>query len=136
MGSIRRYPCMPVKNRSQHLLYTALLNSNETLTKDYIPNLRGDSMYHRVSIAQIKPEQMDAFVAKAEQLEDAMKGLPGLQSVTFIQTGEGEAVGLAVYDSKESFIEAAPLVVGIMGGFAEFFTAPPEQRDGPVIWSI
>jgi len=45
-------------------------------------------------------------------------------------------VGLAVYDSEESFMKAAPLVVEIMGGFAEFFTASPEQSSGPIIWSM
>jgi hypothetical protein len=91
----------------------------ETLTKDYIPDVGGGNMYYRVSIAQINPEQKDAFVARADELRDAM-----------------QAVGLAVYDSEESFMKAAPLVVEIMGGFAEFFTAPPEQRSGPIIWSM
>jgi hypothetical protein len=124
--STRRYP----------LSQNALLKPIETLTKDYIPEVGGGNMYYRVSIAQINPEQKDAFVARADELRDAMQALPGLQSVTFIQTGEGEAVGLAVYDSEESFMKAAPLVVEIMGGFAEFFTAPPEQSSGPIIWSM
>ncbi|MDC3302553.1 antibiotic biosynthesis monooxygenase [Candidatus Poseidoniaceae archaeon] len=118
------------------LSHNALLKPIETLTKDYIPEVGGGNMYYRVSIAQINPEQKDAFVARADELRDAMQALPGLQSVTFIQTGEGEAVGLAVYDSEESFMKAAPLVVEIMGGFAEFFTAPPEQSSGPIIWSM
>ena len=125
-GRIQRYP----------LSHNPLLIPIETLTKDYISDVGGGNMYYRVSIAQINPEQKDAFVARADELRDAMQALPGLQSVTFIQTGEGEAVGLAVYDSEESFMKAAPLVVEIMGGFAEFFTAPPEQRSGPVIWSM
>ena len=118
------------------LSHNALLKPIETLTKDYIPEVGGGNMYYRVSIAQINPEQKDAFVARADELRDAMQALPGLQSVTFIQTGQGEAVGLAVYDSEESFMKAAPLVVEIMGGFAEFFTAPPEQSSGPIIWSM
>ena len=118
------------------LLHNSLLKPIETLTKDYIPDVGGGNMYFRVSIAQINPEQKEAFVARADELRDAMQALPGLQSVTFVQTSEGEAVGLAVYDSEESFMKAAPLVVEIMGGFAEFFTAPPEQRSGPVIWSM
>ena len=126
VGRYRRYP----------LSHNALLKPIETLTKDYIPEVGGGNMYYRVSIAQINPEQKDAFVARADELRDAMQALPGLQSVTFIQTGEGEAVGLAVYDSEESFMKAAPLVVEIMGGFAEFFTAPPEQSSGPIIWSM
>ena len=85
-------------------------------------------MYYRVSIAQINPEQKDAFVARADELRDAMQALPGLQSVTFIQTGEGEAVGLAVYDSEESFMKAAPLVVENNGRLCRVLYCPSRAK--------
>ena len=54
------------------LSHNPLLIPIETLTKDYIPDVGGGNMYYRVSIAQINPEQKDAFVARADELRDAM----------------------------------------------------------------
>jgi hypothetical protein len=43
---------------------------------------------------------------------------------------------VATYDDQASAEAALPQIQNIMGGMAQFFTAPPELKIGPVMWSM
>ena len=75
-------------------------------------------------------------MAYFDSARDRIKAISGLKSLNVVETGEGEAVGVACYDSKESAEEAFPTVKEIMGGMAQFFTGPPELKLGPIMWSL
>ena len=75
-------------------------------------------------------------MAYFDSARDRIKAISGLQSLNLVETGEGEAVGIASYDSKESAENAFPTVKEIMGGMAQFFTGPPELKLGPIMWSM
>jgi len=93
-------------------------------------------MYYRINIISFDASRKDEYLAYFDSVKDRIKAISGLQSLNVIETGEGEAVGVACYDSKESAEEAFPTVKEIMGGMAQFFTGPPELKLGPIMWSL
>ena len=93
-------------------------------------------MYYRINIISFDASRKDEYLAYFDSVKDRIKAISGLQSLNVIETGEGEAVGVACYDSKESAEDAFPTVKEIMGGMAQFFTGPPELKLGPIMWSL
>ncbi len=75
-------------------------------------------------------------MAYADSMRDQMKDIAGIQSIEIVEVDAGEAVGMAKYDSQSSADAAVPTVQQIMGGMAQFFTGPPELKDGPTMWSM
>tara|TARA_B100001765_G_scaffold145596_1_gene92725 strand:- start:311 stop:613 length:303 start_codon:yes stop_codon:yes gene_type:complete len=93
-------------------------------------------MYYRINIISFDASRKDEYLAYFDSVKDRIKAISGLQSLNVIETGEGEGVGVACYDSKESAEDAFPTVKEIMGGMAQFFTGPPELKLGPIMWSM
>ena len=93
-------------------------------------------MHYRITKMSFDPSKRDALMAYADSVRDDMKAIPGIQSVTIVEVAEGEIMGVAAYDSQANAEAAAPTVMKIMGGMASFFTAPPDQKDGGVMWSM
>ena len=93
-------------------------------------------MYYRINTISFDASRKDEFMAYADSMRDQMKQIVGVQSICIIETSEGEATGVAIYDSKTSAEEALPEIQKIMGGMKEFFTAPPDLKLGPIMWSM
>ena len=93
-------------------------------------------MYYRINIISFDATRKDEFIAYADSMRSEMKKIVGVKSICIIETGEGEATGVATYDSKASAEDALPQIQKIMGGMAQFFTAPPELRLGPIMWCL
>ena len=93
-------------------------------------------MYYRINTISFDASRKDEFMAYADTMRSEMKTIAGVQSIHLIETGEGEATGVAIYDSETSAEEALPQIQKIMGGMAQFFTAPPELKLGPIMWSM
>ena len=94
------------------------------------------NMYYRINTISFDASRKDEFMAYADTMRSEMKTIAGVQSIRLIETGEGEATGVAIYDSEASAEEALPQIQKIMGGMAPFFTAPPELKLGPIMWSM
>jgi len=93
-------------------------------------------MYYRINIISFDASRKDEYLSYFDSVKDRIKAISGLQSLNVVETGEGEAVGIATYDSKESAEAALATVKEIMGGMAQFFTGPPELKLGPIMWSL
>ena len=93
-------------------------------------------MYYRINIISFDANRKDEYMAYFDSVRDRIKAISGLQSLNVIETGEGEAVGVAAYDSQASAEDAFPTAKEIMGGMAQFFTGPPELKLGPIMWSL
>ena len=93
-------------------------------------------MYYRINTISFDASRKDEFIAYADTMRSEMKTIAGVQSIRLIETGEGEATGVAIYDSEASAEEALPQIQKIMGGMAPFFTAPPELKRVPIMWSM
>lgn len=93
-------------------------------------------MYYRINTISFDASRKDEFMAYADSIRSEMKTIAGVQSICLIETSEGEATGVAIYDSKASAEDALPQIQKIMGGMAQFFTAPPELKLGPIMWSM
>ncbi len=93
-------------------------------------------MYYRINIISFDASRKDEYLAYFDSVKDRIKAISGLQSLNVVETGEGEAVGVACYDSTESAEAAFETVKEIMGGMAQFFTGPPELKLGPIMWSL
>jgi hypothetical protein len=65
-----------------------------------------------------------------------IQAVNGLQMVHVTEVGEGQSVIIARYDSEESAVAATETIQGILGGMAEFMTAPPNRRGGPIMWEM
>jgi len=95
-----------------------------------------DIMYYRITALYFDAVRRDEFIAQADNVRDEMKGISCIQSVTIVETAEGEAIGMATYDTQENADAATPQVQQILGGLSTFFTAPPMQKTSPVMWSM
>ena len=93
-------------------------------------------MYYRITTLHFDAARRDEFLAQADSVREEMKGISGIQSVTIVETDEGEAIGVAAYDTHANADAAVPQVQQILGGLSSFFTAPPLQKTGPVMWSM
>ena len=93
-------------------------------------------MYYRINTISFDASRKDEFMAYADSMRSEMKTITGVQSICIIETSEGQATGVAIYDSKASAEDALPQIQKIMGGMAQFFTAPPELKLGPIMWSM
>ena len=93
-------------------------------------------MYYRINTISFDASRKDEFMAYADSMRSEMKNITGVQSICIIETSEGQATGVAIYDSKASAEDALPQIQKIMGGMKEFFTAPPDLKLGPVMWSM
>ena len=82
-------------------------------------------MYCRVTHIQFDATKENEIAELLESKRETMMGLPGVQSVCTIVTGEGEITSFAVYDTKENFDAATPEVGKILSEFAACATAPP-----------
>lgn len=84
-------------------------------------------MYARITRMVMDPTRSEEVQAKLDSVTGEVAALPGLR--LWISTGDwesGAGYSVAVYDSKESAEAASAQVQQILGGFAEYMTAPPE----------
>ncbi|SVD82463.1 uncharacterized protein METZ01_LOCUS435317, partial [marine metagenome] len=56
-------------------------------------------MYYRINIISFDASRKDEYIAYFDSVRDRIKAISGLQSLNVVETGEGEAVGMATYDS-------------------------------------
>ena len=117
----------PTKEQNNHSIK---LNKEKHLYYTDIKQI----MYYRINTISFDASRKDEFMAYADTMRSEMKTIAGVQSIRLIETGEGEATGVAIYDSEASAEEALPQIQKIMGGMAPFFTAPPELKLGPIMW--
>ena len=93
-------------------------------------------MYCRVTEIAFDHTKKTEIISMLESSRESMMALPGIQSVCTIETGEGQIISFAVYDTQENFNAAAAEVGRIMGDFAAYFTAPPVGREGPTMFGF
>lgn len=67
-------------------------------------------MYVLASVHHPHPEYRDALIASMHRYGAAIDGMPGLVSIhTLADTASDRLVGLAIFDSEESFQRLAPI---------------------------
>ena len=93
-------------------------------------------MSFRVTDVNFDPSRRDEFLAFADSQREKIKAVSGIQSVDVIEVAEGQSVIIARYDSEDSAVAATETVQEILGGMAEFMTAPPNRKGGPVMWAM
>ena len=65
-------------------------------------------MYYRINTISFDASRKDEFMAYADSMRSEMKNITGVQSICIIETSEGQATGVAIYDSKASAEDALP----------------------------
>lgn len=93
-------------------------------------------MYYRVSQASYSPDQYDAILAFMESKRDELRALDGLDSGAFVQTGPGEGMMVAAYESEDTFNAVSETVNSILGEIAPLLKAPPTTSSGTAVWSL
>ena len=92
-------------------------------------------MYYRLTKMTFDSSRRDEFYAYADGVRDQLKAL-GAQSIFVVEVNEGSSFTIAAYESKEDADKAGPQVKEILGGMAQFMTAPPEASEGEVTWEM
>ena len=82
-------------------------------------------MSFRVTEINFDASRRDECLAFTDSQREKIQAVNGLQMVHVAEVGEGQSVIIARYDSEESAVAATETVQGILGGMAEFMTAPP-----------
>ena len=93
-------------------------------------------MSYRITDINFDPSRRDEFLAFTDSQRGKIQAVNGLQMVHVAEVGEGQSVIIARYDSEESAVAATETIQGILGGMAEFMTAPPNRKGGPIMWSM
>ena len=93
-------------------------------------------MYFRVTTYGFDAGRRDEFLALADTVRDDMKAVQGLETVHSCETGEGQGMIVARYDSEASATAAQPTIQGIFAKMAQFMTSPPDVKGGTVIWEM
>ena len=92
-------------------------------------------MYFRLTKTTWDPSRRDEMYSYADGLRERMKTL-NAQSIRVVEVDEGTTFMIAIYDSKESADKAKPHAQEILGGMAEFITAPPDPCEGEMTWEM
>ena len=93
-------------------------------------------MSYRITDINFNPIRRDEILVFTESQREKIQAVSGIQSVDVIEVAEGQSVIIARYDSEESAVAATETVQEILGGMAEFMTAPPNRKGGPIMWSM
>ena len=82
-------------------------------------------MSYRITDINFDPSRRDEFLDFTDSQREKIQAVNGLQMVHVVEVGEGQSVIIARYDSEESAVSATETVQEILGGMAEYMTAPP-----------
>ena len=93
-------------------------------------------MSFRVTDINFDPSRREELLAYCDGQRENIKAVNGIETVDVIEVGEGQAVIIARYDSEESAVTATETVQEILSGMAEYMTAPPNRKGGPIMWSM
>ena len=93
-------------------------------------------MSFRVTEINFDASRREELLGYCDGQREKIQAVSGIQSVDVIEVAEGQSVIIARYDSEESAVAATETVQGILGGMAEFMTAPPNRKGGPIMWSM
>ena len=93
-------------------------------------------MSFRVTEINFDPSRREELLGYCDGQRENIRAVNGIETVDVIEVGEGQSVIIARYDSEESAVAATETVQGILGGLAEFLTAPPNRKGGPIMWTI
>jgi hypothetical protein len=73
-------------------------------------------MFTHIAIHTPKPEHRDDVIASMQRAADAGRGAEGLiQMGGWKEIGGGRLVGLAIWESREAFLAAAPGIFAVVG---------------------
>ena len=93
-------------------------------------------MSFRVTDVNFDASRRAEFLGFADSQREKIQAVSGIVSVHVIEVGEGQSVIFARYDNEQSAIAATETVQEILGGMAEFMTAPPNRKGGPIMWEM
>ena len=93
-------------------------------------------MSFRVTEINFDPSRREELLGYCDGQRENIRAVNGIETVDVIEVGEGQSVIIARYDSEESAVAATEAVQEILGGMAEFMTAPPNRKGGPITWSM
>ena len=93
-------------------------------------------MSFRVTEINFDPSRREELLGYCDGQRENIRAVNGIETVDVIEVGEGQSVIIARYDSEESAVAATETVQEILGGMAEFMTAPPNRKGGPIMWSM
>ena len=93
-------------------------------------------MSFRVTEINFDPSRREELLGYCDGQRENIRAVNGIETVDVIEVGEGQSVIIARYDSEESAVAATETIQGILGGMAEFMTAPPNRRGGPIMWEM
>ena len=93
-------------------------------------------MYYRITSYGFDAARRDEFIEFADTLRDELNEISGLELIHTCETGEGEGMIVARYDSEASAAAAQPHIQSILGRMATFLTSSPEIQAGDVIWEM
>ena len=93
-------------------------------------------MSFRVTDVNFDASRRDEFLGFADSQREKIQAVSGIVSVHVIEVGEGQSVIIARYNNEQSAIAATETVQEILGGMAEFMTAPPNRKGGPIMWEM
>ena len=93
-------------------------------------------MSFRITIMNFDADRRDELLAYSDSQRENIRAIKGIQSVHVIEVGAGQSIVISRYDTEESAEASTEAVQKIFGGMAEFFTAPPERKGGPIMWEM
>lgn len=85
-------------------------------------------MYARVTTFQCDPSRLEELAAVIDEVRPRIKALPGVVDVYGMWRSDGHGVVTGIYRSERAALAAAPQVLEIWGGLAEFLAGLPRTE--------
>ncbi len=92
-------------------------------------------MHYRITKIKHNFESLDDLISYLGMVESDVQSIDGLQSVTVVNISETESVAFSSYENEDQMNNAGEKYRQIMGGMAQYITAPPEMSNGDCVWA-
>ena len=87
-------------------------------------------MFYRFTRIHFEDDRYNDLLGWAETVRNRVEAIEGFEFAELCRSGEGEGMIIAAYTSEADFDAAADVVADVMGGIAQFLTAPPHTHAG------
>ena len=92
-------------------------------------------MHYRITKIKHNFKSLDDLISYLGMVESDVQLIDGLQSVTVVNISDTESVAFSSYENEDQMNNAGEKYRQIMGGMAQYITAPPEMSNGDFVWA-
>lgn len=92
-------------------------------------------MFYRMTRLHWSEDRYNDLISLAESMRDRVEAISGLIFAELAETGEGEGMIIAAYESEADYQAASTEMASILGKLSRLLTSTPHGHEGTVVLS-